>query len=102
MEIPQRMSFASYVGTLVINKLLEEPEPFLCPFVVVTLHPSSNEPNEFVSNASRFEEAVIDMDSIQYEACKYSQDPTVYTVLEVYFVGGIVHWKDRLPMVPVG
>ena len=101
MEIPKPVLFDVYVGTLVLNAVLDFPKTLSCPFVVVVLCPISRSPLWFMSNADTFENAAIDMDDIQYEGMKHSQSNIEYTVLEMRYKGDTVVWTDRMPFLPV-
>ena len=102
MEIPKPTSFRVYVGTLVTNRIMGEPKPFICRFAVVMLHPLTREPCALMCNAETFENAAIEMDDIQYEGMTHGQNDTEYTVLEMGYKGETVVWDDKLPIVPVG
>jgi hypothetical protein len=103
MNVPQRVPFEVYIGTVVCNLIAGKPK-VLMPYVIVTINPHSHEPDEFVTSVDGFENAVIEMEDIQNEEIRHNANcywpetpPSIYSVLRITDETGIVTWKDCLP-----
>ena len=101
-------SFDHFVGDLVFQKLLTDESLIDCaPFIIVTvtyeLTTNNVVPQAFITGCEEFDEAVVDMDSIEEARENWMIKYSCWdlTVLEMYHVGDTVVWKNKLPMTPV-